>query len=94
MDLEDFNQAKAHAQYDQVLVEDERNNYKLRLSAYKGKRGKINSTAFWLSVSRNVELHLLILVKERILGQGSLIIFESCKTIFIVLKIAKYQFGK
>lgn len=39
MDLEDFSQAKAHAQYDQVLVEDERNNYKLRLGAYKGKRG-------------------------------------------------------
>lgn len=39
MDLEDFNQAKAHAQYDQVLVEDERNKYKLRLGAYKGKRG-------------------------------------------------------
>lgn len=39
MDLEDFNQAKAYAQYDQVLVEDERNNYKLRLGAYKGKRG-------------------------------------------------------
>ena len=46
------------------------------------------------NVAGIVELHLLILVKERILGQGSLIIFESCKTIFIVLKIAKYQFGK
>ena len=37
VDLEDFNQAKAHAKYDNFVVEDEGNNYKLKLGIYSGK---------------------------------------------------------
>lgn len=37
VDLEDFNQAKGYAEYDLFVVDDEGNNYKLKLGAYSGK---------------------------------------------------------